>query len=242
MPYRRLPNTDQARIRAMRAAYKMGRETHPTELAFTQSTYTKLELFINSFEQAIQQYQEAYRRQSESSALYQPVAQKARLYVSHFIQVVNMAVQRGELKPSIRAYYSLPLDEAKLPSLVSDQEVIDWGQKIIQGEFQRTSEGKPPIMNPTIALVKVQYEKFVEIYTRHRVLQQNTTRTRGDLEKLRATADQIILAIWDEVEDYFGALPAVQAREHASQYGLVYIFRKTEIHETPLFSEEKPTP
>ena len=228
MPYRRLPNTDQARLRAMKAAYKMGHELHPTELAFTQSTYTKLELFINSFTQAIYQYREAYNRQAENSLVYQPIAQKARLYVSHFIQVVNMAIQRGELKPTVRKYYELPVDETKLPSLASDQEVIEWGQRIINGEFCRTSEGKPPIMNPTIALVKVHYEKFVDTYTRHRVLQQNTSRTHATLEELRDTADAIILAIWDEVEAYFKGLAPVEAREKASQYGVVYVFRKTE--------------
>ena len=72
MPYRRLPNTDLARLRAMKTAYQMGREIHPTALAFTQSTYTKLELFINSFETAVQQYREAYNRQAESSAIYIP--------------------------------------------------------------------------------------------------------------------------------------------------------------------------
>lgn len=228
MPYRRLPNTDLARLRAMKTAYQMGREIHPTALAFTQSTYTKLELFINSFETAVQQYREAYNRQAESSAIYIPIAQKARLYVSHFIQVVNMAVLRGELKPNVRTYYQLPVDEGKLPPLASDQEVIDWGQKIIQGEFQRTSEGRPPIMNPTIALVKVHYEKFVDLYTRHRVLQQNTVRTRSELDALRETADQIILAIWDEVEEHFKGLTPEESRAKASQYGIIYVFRKSE--------------
>ena len=231
MPYRRLPNTDLARLRAMKTAYSMGRELHPTELAFTQSTYTKLELFINSFETAVQLYHDAYKRQAESSAKYVPIAQRARLYVSHFIQVVNMAIARGELKANVREYYNLPIDEGKLPSLTSDQEVIEWGQNIIRGEFQRTSEGRPPIMNPTIALVKVHYEKFVDQYTRHRVLQQNTSRTRSELDALRETADQIILSIWDEVEEHFDHLTPADARERATQYGIVYVFRKNERRE-----------
>ena len=245
MPYRRLPNTDQARLRAMKAAYVMGRETHPSELAFTQSTYTKLELFINSYEQAILQYREAYKRQAESSAAYQPIVQKARLYVSHFIQVINMAILRGELKPNIRTYYQLPVDESKLPALIAEQELIEWGQRIIDGVFQRTSEGKPPIMNPTIALVKVHYEKFVDTYKSHRVLQQNTARTHEELGMLRKTADQIICSIWNEVEAHFAALPAPQMREQARSYGVVYVFRKNELEngekeeDAPREKEEK---
>ena len=55
MPYRRLPNTDQARLRDMKQAYSMGQTTHPSELAYSQKTYTKLSLFINSFELAVNQ-------------------------------------------------------------------------------------------------------------------------------------------------------------------------------------------
>lgn len=213
----------------MKAAYAMGRETHPTELAFTQSSYTKLELFINSYEQAILQYRTAYQRQASSSAVYQPVVQKARLYVSHFIQVVNMAVLRGELKPDIRKYYQLPVEEGRLPSLTAEPELIEWGQRIIDGEFQRTSEGKPPIMNPNIALVKVHYEKFVDIYKHHRILQQNTARAHTELETLRATADQLILTIWNEVEAHFADLAPTELRAHAVRYGVVYIYRRKEL-------------
>jgi len=48
MPYRRLPNTDSARIKALKAAYKKGKELPPFKLAFSQSTFVKVELFINS--------------------------------------------------------------------------------------------------------------------------------------------------------------------------------------------------
>ena len=229
MPYRRLPNTDQARLRAMKIAYAMGRETHPSELAFSQSSYTKLELFINSYAQAILQYREAYQRQSVSSAEYQPVVQKARLYVSHFIQVVNMAIMRGELKPDVRTYYQLPVEEGRLPSLTAEQELIEWGQRVINGEFQRTSEGKPPIMNPNAALVKVHYEKFVDIYKRHRVLQQNTARAHDELGVLRKTADELILTIWNEVEAHFADLTPTESRAHALTYGVVYIYRRNEL-------------
>ncbi len=42
MPYRRLPNTDSARIRAMKAALSKGKNMHPFNLAYSQALLVKL--------------------------------------------------------------------------------------------------------------------------------------------------------------------------------------------------------
>ncbi len=219
----------------MKAAFAMGVELHPSELAYTQETYGRLGLFINSFSEAIHHYRVAYNQQSDSSQEYQEHTRRARLYVSHFIQVINMAILRGELKPETREYYGLGVEETKLPSLTSDQEVVDWGRRIIDGEANRLGEGKAPITNPTIAMVRVQYEQFFDVFTRQKVLQQNTARTLAELNELRKTADEIILSVWNEVEGSFSNLPAHDAREKAKQYGVHYVYRKNELKdpETP---------
>ena len=229
MPYRRLPNTDSARLRALKAASKKGKELPPFKLAFTQSTFTKAELFINSFEKAIANYRAAYNKQIERNKDYQNLAKKARLYLSHFIQVLNMAISRGELPETVRSVYGMDTDEKKLPNLSADKDMIEWGKLIIKGESDRTSKGQPPITNPTIAVVKVRYENFVEAYNHQRILQQNTHRCQGELEELRKRADEIILDIWNEVEDKFNDLPDHERRERAIEYGLVYVYRKNEI-------------
>jgi hypothetical protein len=229
MPYRRLPNTDSARLRALKSAVKKGKELPPFKMAFTQSTFTKAELFINSFEKAMANYKAAYNVQVEKNKDYQTSQKKARLYLSHFIQVLNMAIARGELPEKIRTVYGMDIDERKLPSLNTDKELIDWGKKIIQGESERTSKGQSPITNPTIAVVKVRYENFVDAFNHQRILQQNTTRAQSDLDNLRTIADELILNIWNEVENHFKDLPDDERREKASDYGLVYVYRKNEI-------------
>ncbi len=229
MPYRRLPNTDSARIRALKAAYKKGKELPPFNLAFTQSTYAKVELFINSFENAMAHYKSAYSIQVEKSKNYNALLKKAKLYLSHFIQVLNMAIDRGELPDKIRTIYGMDIDERKLPGLNSEKEVIEWGKKIIDGETQRIKQGQPPITNPTIAVVKVRYENFIEAYNHQKILQQNTQRYLNDLNALRQKADEIIVNIWNEVEESLKDMPDDLKREKASEYGVVYFYRKNEI-------------
>jgi hypothetical protein len=229
MPYRRLPNTDVARIKALTVAYHKGKELPPFKLAFSQSTFSKIELFINSFEKAMINYKAAYNVQVEKSKDYVILMKKAKIYLSHFIQVVNMAIARGELPEKIRSLYGMDIDEQKVPALNTEKDLVEWGKKIIEGEAKRIMNNQQPITNPTIAVVKVRYENFVESYNHQKILQQNTQRMLTELDALRTKADEIILSIWNEVENTHKDLPDDLKREKCTDYGLVYVYRKNEL-------------
>jgi hypothetical protein len=46
MPYRRLPNTDSARLRAMKIALEKGKELPPYKMAYSSKTVSSLSLSI----------------------------------------------------------------------------------------------------------------------------------------------------------------------------------------------------
>jgi hypothetical protein len=140
-----------------------------------------------------------------------------------------MAIDRGEHPEKIRTVYGMDIDERKLPNLNTEKDIIEWGKKIIDGEALRIKQGQPPITNPTIAVVKVRYENFVDAYNHQKILQQNTQRYLNDLNSLRDKADDIILSIWNEVEESLKDLPDDTKRERAAEYGVVYFYRKNEI-------------
>ena len=141
MPYRRLPNTDAARLKALKIAFSKGREFTPFQLAFSQSTFQKVQSFLPSFEKAMLESKQSYEKQVDRNKEYVKLLKRAKLYVSHFIQVVNMAILRGELPTSERSFFNLDEDEKKTPNLSSETELIEWGQKIIEGEEQRKRTG-----------------------------------------------------------------------------------------------------
>lgn len=239
MPYRRLPNTDSARHKALLKAYHKGKETPPFKLAFSQSTYQRVVSFISGFEKTMLHQKSALSHQIERNKDYHNLQKKAKLYISHFVQVVNMAIQRGEISNSILDYYKLNGYSNKLPPLNTEEEIIAWGEKIIEGETQRGRKGLNPITNPTIAVVKVRYEKFLEAYRNQKNLQMNNNRSLKELADLRPMADDIILQIWNEVEESYKDLPDDLRREKAMEYGLVYVYRKNELTDRNLFSSSR---
>ena len=239
MPYRRLPNTDNARLKALKKAQEKGKELPPFKLAFSQRSLQKVISFLPTFEETMLHQKGSFNRQIDKNKDYHSQLKKAKLYISHFIQVVNMSVQRGEQTTALREYYKLNGYGKKLPPLNNEEDVIKWGTNIIDGETQRIRKGLSPITNPTVAVVKVRYEKFLEGYRNQKKLQESTNRALQELKTIRPQADKIILDIWNEVEESFKDLPDNLKREKAAEYAHVYIYRKNEQNSTNLFESSR---
>ena len=226
MPYRRLPNTDQARLRALQTAIMLGQKRDPEELAFSAKSLNRLRAFYTNFETTLIHHKLARTQQEKSSNAYLETVRKARIYLSHFIQVLNFAIQRGDMKSSVREFYGF--NDKKSPSLIMDSEVLEWGKKIIEGEHKRVNHGGNPLYNPSIALVKVKFDQFLDAYHFQKTLQSNTARWTIKVADLRKEADEIILDIWNEVEEHFSELSDDLKREKAGEYGLTYVYRPME--------------
>lgn len=229
MPYRRLPNTDAARIRAMKQALERGKEVPPQKMAYSSKNVVRLQKFLPLFEHNIQLQRQSLTLQNKRSRNYNEVARKARLYITHFIRVMNMAILRGELPSETRAYYGLPTDDPTVPPLNTDNELISWGRRIIEGEEFRIRKGGCPITNPTIAVVKVRFENFLESYNLHKTLVKRTMDYAEKTSEMRREADELILQIWNEVESTHSNLPESVRKKMSEDYGLVYFYRKNEL-------------
>ena len=235
MPYRRLPNTDSARIRAMKAALDKGKALHPFKLAYSQNKYVKLKTFLPKFEKAVKEQRLAIRNQAKNKKDYIRLMRKTQMYISHFVQVLNFSILREELPSKVRALYKLKIDSKKIPALNSEEEIIIAGERIINGEEIRTRQGGTPLLNPKISIVKMHYEKFKDACYYQGRLKISTLRAQTKVASLRAQADNIILEIWNDVEEKCEVNSPNEKRQYCSEYGLVYVYRKTEVPKTNSF-------
>ncbi|WP_073002267.1 hypothetical protein [Mariniphaga anaerophila] len=228
MPYRRLPTTDKARLRAMDAALNATEDRDSGKLAFSKSQLFDLKNIKSNFENHLKQYEFDLKTESEKSGQYKFAFEKARLYVSHFIQVLYMNIEREELKEDVLSYYGLSDLDGKIPLLNAEQEVLEWGNRIIDGEQKRMQRGGSPIYNPSIALVKVKVEDFREAAIFQQNLKRNTLRSYEKMQQLRKTTNDFISQLWTEIEENVGDGSPEQKRQRAQEYGLVYVFRRNE--------------
>lgn len=231
MPYRRLPNTDSARIRALKSAVDKAADTDFQELSFSTGILDEAKSVLAHFEHLSARYQQLYDTQVKAGKSFVGKTKNARLYISHFIQVLYMCVMRSEIREEQLTLYGLEKANMVVPDLISNEQLLEWGQKIIDGENQRTSQGGVPIYNPSIAKVKVMFILFKEGYQTQRLHQKATSRVLQEVAAYRERVDEIILEIWEEVEKHNNDLSPEKRLARNREYGIVYYYRKGEIAE-----------
>ena len=229
MPYRRLPNTDVARLKALKQAYQKGKELPPFKLAFSQSTFNKVQALLPTFESSVRLYKSTHSDGIEKGKDYPACFKKAKLYISHFIQVMNMAITRGDLHANNRTFYGLDEHDNRVPEMNTEAELLRWGELVIAGEAERMKRGMTQITNPTIAVVRVRFDNLQKAAHTKKISQKNTIRVQNDVTTLRKKADEIILSVWNEVEKYFSTLPDSMMREKSAEYGVSYVYRRNEL-------------
>jgi hypothetical protein len=228
MPYRRLPKTDQARIRALKAAVDSSVENGVFTNVLSHNTYHRAKDFLERFSREVAVYERCVAEQSSKrgNVNYEAALKKARMYVSHFIQVLSMSIMRGEIARSKRPYYGLPENEDTVPNLFSESSVLEWGQKIIEGERRRQAEGGVSIYNPTMGRVSVVFELFKEMYDRQQSLQQRTSEALANISDMRFEADEIIFEAWSEIERAFASFEGEARVKKCAHYGVIYYYRR----------------
>jgi len=238
MPYRRLPNTDQARLHALQMAVQRASEADFTQQVITYHSLTEAQRFLMNFENQVQQYQTNFQTKVSANKKYRHDVAVARMYISHFIQVLNMTVLRGEIKKEQKKLYKLEPDVQVLPDLSSEEDLLVWGKNVIQGEEARIRMGGYPLYNPSINKVKVFYDIFKEQQVSQTMHRRNTARVTGDMTELRQQADAIILDIWNQVEAKYKDLLPYARLKACQNYGLIYYYRSGEKKLTPETDKE----
>lgn len=229
MPYRRLPNTNQARLRTMRVIVdKASTVVDINSLPYSLRSLEEARAMLVKYDKVVNEYLACSNIQAKANKKYQQELKMARLYVSHFIQVVNMCVLRGEIKKEYKELYKLAPDSTMVPDLSTEDKLEEWGNNVIEGEQKRQLKGGTPIYNPSIAKVKVFFEIFVESHRSQKILQANTNRKMEEVIALNEAVDKIILDAWDEIEKTFENLQGEEKVAKCQEYGIIYYYRRAE--------------
>ena len=228
MPYRRLPNTDTARIKALKTAINKCSNTDFNDVVISMKTLYKAKNTVGKFERICNLYKQTFETQIRANKSFQRQIANARMYLSHFIQVLNLSVIRNEIKHENLSLYGLEDSELLVPDMSTNELLLEWGAKIISGEEKRIAEGGVPIYNPTIAKVKVMYSIFKDGYKTQKIHQKSTNRTQAEVVGFRAKVDKIILDIWEQVEQANSNLTGENKIDRNKEYGIVYYYRKGE--------------
>ncbi len=233
MPYRRLPKTDKTRLKALKELLDKTRNMDFRNQVVTLNTVSKARNALTLFEKKLLEYEMTQKEERSSNKRHRHLAANAQMYVSHFIQVLNLAVIRGDVKRPQKELYGLDPDTNTVPDLNTDGALLEWGQKIITGENERLRNGGFAIYNPTIAKVQVHYNIFKDYQFIYHQQKDASKRCREELEKVRTQIDELLLDIWNQVEAHFADCKPYDRLIKCQSYGLIYYYRRREPELTP---------
>lgn len=197
------------------------------KVAISAKSIDELQIVKSKFENLLKHYEMNIQIQADKNHEYKAAMDKARMYVSHFIQVLYLTSERGEINGGIK-HYTLGEFEGKIPPLNTEEEILYWGAKVVEGEQKRIQSGGSAIYNPSIALVRIKVEEFKDAAIFQQNLKRNTTRTYNAMQELRKKTNDFISQLWNEIEEEIITDNPKHKRQVAQEYGIVYIFRRKE--------------
>ena len=229
MPYRRFPKTDTARLNSL-ATLLGNNDVYAANKRFLDmALINKAQELRDQLKTLSSQFLLAYEAQMRNYRAVAKPQKNMMMYAQHFMKVLGMAVERGEMKPTVLSdYYNVvDLDETlRRLHVVEDAYRIVPG--IVDGEKRRMAAGGRPIYNPTIGMVATHYDIFKDIYEQQLILNDKADRALTELKALRTELDALIVNIWNDVEAHFADLPAETRFDECRRYGLIYYYRKGE--------------
>lgn len=228
MPYRRLPKTDAARLKALKTVLDNNDIYTARNRFISWDVINRAQPAYDRLLTASEQYRLSYSAQLRGAGKIDKLQHNATMYVSHFLQVLMMAVERGEIKKSVLSLYGLAEDASSLPNMKAAGALLKWGRLAVEGEMARVKSGGRPIYNPTIGMVNTHLDIFKDCYDKQKSLQERTAKAQDALKRIRPEVDGILLELWNQIEENFKDEPPGERLEQCRRFGVVYYYRKNE--------------
>ena len=229
MPVKKLPETDEKRLKVLQRALDQEEFNSPQEKILTIREFHEIRVFLLSFEGTCFVNRQATDDEKKAKKEYEQLFQKAQLYISHFIQVLQLAAIRHEIRPDSLALYGFEEGrEMILPPLLTEVDLLQWGEQLIKGEADRTYQGGVPMYNPAIAKVKVHYDLFKESIHSLKIYRQNNVRSKDAIVEFRDKANAYIEMIWSRVEKKYWDSPPDAKTDKYKNYLIDFHYQKGE--------------
>ena len=120
--------------------------------------------------------------------------------LSHFIQVLNLAIDRGTVPASARAYYELPVQYTPVPDINTPADALQWASKLAAGEAQRVLAGGPAMAWPTIGEVAAAATALQAAETAQSAAKDTYDLAQEAVALQRPAVDACIRDLWDTIE------------------------------------------
>ncbi len=164
-------------------------------------------------------------RIAQHSAMLIP-RKDAQIWLRHLVQSFDMACERGEagFNQANRSAYGLDVSNQQIPLLNTDDELLEWGPKFLNGEANRVAAGGSPVLFPALADVTTRFNAWSAAKTLLNQTEFNANAAQEVISGWRPQLNSFIKRMWDEIEAFNSQDPdASSRRAKAAAWGVKYV-------------------
>jgi hypothetical protein len=240
MPSRRLPQTDDQRSTALQTCNAKYQNTAAPLRLISAAQFTELGAILSPWRGAREAQSPLLAAQTAATDVVDSTHATCARTNSHFIQVMNLAIERGKLAPSVRAYYELPVSHAEVPVMNTVELALQWAAKLANGEGQRIAAGGLPLAWPAMAEINDDAAALQAAVNAQSTAKDAYDLAQETVAEQRPTVDPFIKDLWDTIEFNLRTEEPSSLRRKAREWGVTY--QGEEAEETPPAPPTPPTP
>lgn len=142
-----------------------------------------------------------------------------------------MAISRSEIAARVRPLYGIAGDDATVPNMDSDAEVLTVANQIVSGEAARIAAGGTALVDISAAKVAAKLAVFNPLQQSQAQKMQAFTKEEKDLFLLFPNTVKLIMRLFDELEFNNPDMTSAEKRNLCRAWGLPYINEPGEVYQ-----------
>lgn len=220
---RQLPRSLDSRYEVLQDAIAKRNSVPPAQNVLRTETSARLDVIfgnISAARTARLHTKQAYVANTPSK---NALIKKLRMFVSHFIQNLNHAIERQEITAAARVFYNLDENDTAVPGLTKETDVTTWARSIVDGEASRVAAGGTALVQPSAAQIELLLTETQTSLALQSNLYEAYNAAQEHLANHYEEIDNFIKKLWAEIESAFAEDPdAGSRREKCEQWGITY--------------------
>ena len=150
------------------------------------------------------------------------------IVINHYFQGLFNGIDRKIFQATDLALYGMDITNRELPRLISDDDILRWGNVIAEGEAARVARGGEVMSMPSAVEVKTLFDIFKSKQNLLAEKKLMLSDIQGELKPMRIGVNALIHDLWDEVVFYYRKSAPAARRMQCRQWGLRYKSRNGE--------------
>lgn len=211
--------TDQERRIILKAFYDRPTTAESEESLFTEDQILKIDKYFKIFEK-LKIFDDFVNSEKEKEDKeFNDLFIKAKIFVLHYYQTIQMGIERGELPSSILNFYGLSYPFT-LPEINNGEELLSVSQTLFASDSIRVGTGGKYFANPSIGAVKVWVEKFTEVWEKKTNKFNVKKAAVENIENIRLETDKLILELHKLLDNQFSVIDYDEQITLFEEYGM----------------------